>query len=252
MGYFVKQTKSSKALMAYIIIFTGVLAGYFLYDSAFEAIERFQKSQYEDLGAFVFLVLGILSAIAALYSSKKLFNWIRHPETHPIHVELSKFGKPELIASAIENELMMETKRFGASLLLENWVLNDDLFSVKIMRYDELIWLYPRQTDNRTNYVRMDTDWGVVLHDKRNQEIELKAGNTLKRKIDQASVARLNEAQSHVLHRAPWVKVGYTDKLHRLIVENSKNLDVILEIEMEEFRRNGSNLTERNRNQTTR
>ncbi len=146
-------------------------------------------------------VLGAISGLLLIVA----FVQISNPAAHPVMKNLKHFGDPKRIASEIDSELANSTMPSKNLSFTENWLLYTKGMQFSATRYEDIIWLYKKVTQHRTNGIPTGKTYSALVYDQHGTIF------TLPGKEQQ-----VDELLMSIANRAPWAIRGYSDQLFKL------------------------------------
>lgn len=166
---------------------------------ALYVVWRFRDAGWWALGAlaFVLLVVGVI-----IYYSWKT---IERPEESDLASRLSKWGDLRVISDSIEREFKNPTVRMGEGWQLGNrYFIRNGFFGMRIHRVDDLIWAYRKVVRHSINFIPTHRTYHVVLKFAETEE-DIQCDKNV-----------VDEVLHQIARSAPWVVLGFTDKLERI------------------------------------
>lgn len=146
------------------------------------------------------LIVGCLIALVLLWKIPDTLAHMRHmPANHPITIELSRFGEPEVIADEVDRELQEGRERIGNIGITENWFVYPKLGALSLMRLDEIVWVYKKIIRYHTNGAFSGKNAALIIWDKQGIGLTI----TDYEDITNGMLQALTE-------RVPWAIFGYT------------------------------------------
>lgn len=157
--------------------------------------------QFLRLG-YILVGLFLLLAFWALVLSKRRTDM---PERHPLCKCLSQYGPLYTLVPEIDADVASGSSTLGNATFSRNWVVSCWPTQVAVMRRDEIVWAYQKETKNRRYGMPTGTTYALILRDARGQLLELSSSEQ-----DVSSyLVRLGE-------ETPWVIFGFDQKLQEL------------------------------------
>jgi hypothetical protein len=161
-----------------------------------DAKEDFRTSGYIGLG------IGLIVLVVCLWLIFVALQRRGNPAKHPIMRALERFGDPEIVASEIENDMILDQQHYGKLCLTRNWLLDMNGGAFQATRLKDLAWIYKSITQHRTNGIPTGKAYGAYFWDRHGVLVNITGKEN--------QVEAMLEAVSQ---RIPWVLAGHTDEL---------------------------------------
>ena len=152
----------------------------------------------------VYIAIGALLFLA-LYATAQSKRRTEIPERHPISKELSQYGPLYSIVPEIDADVAHGTSTLSSTTFSRNWIISCWLTQVAVMKRDEIIWAYKKQTRHSLNFIPTGSSYGLVLRDSRGKLLELTS-----------SEKNVDFYLKSLAEQTPWVVFGHDRKLEKL------------------------------------
>jgi hypothetical protein len=149
-------------------------------------------------GIAVGLVIYALCGWLSIRTSRRMAT----PDSHPIMKSLATYGDPAVVAETINAEVNSDLKTFGPLSITQHWLFWPNTFSLRLMRYDDVVWIYKKVTKHRTNGIPTGTSHEAVINSSGGQTWTITSNE-----------AQVNAILESVYARAPWIAVGYAPEI---------------------------------------
>jgi hypothetical protein len=129
------------------------------------------------------------------------------PEQHPLCKSLSKYGPLYSLVPEIDAEFSAGASALGGVTFTQNWLIKCSVFESRVMRRDEIVWVYKKRTKHSVYFIPTGTTFASILRDSRGQLLEVRG-----------SEEQVSNLLAFITQPMPWIIVGYnrkTDKLYR-------------------------------------
>ncbi|HLK59604.1 MAG TPA: DUF6709 family protein [Chthonomonadaceae bacterium] len=159
-----------------------------------------EEGKYEFAPQFGLVVGGLLFLMAAW----NLLNAVKrsNPMEHPIAKGLAAYGNPLDIANTMDREASLQAFQSGGVMLTQNWLLMPSTFGLMVWPLDQLVWIYKKVTQHRTNGVPTGKTFTAVLCPR----------NGLSKEI-QTQDQNVDQILHEILQRRPYLFVGFGDQI---------------------------------------
>jgi hypothetical protein len=129
------------------------------------------------------------------------------PESHPLVVQLAKYGGLQDVRMRIDAEVRGEGggEKFGAMQITTNWLIHAAAYKTNVMATKDVIWAYPKVTKHYHSGIPTGKSYSAIIRDSKGQSVEISG------KKD--SVPKLLES---LQRRMPWVVLGFSKELEAL------------------------------------
>jgi hypothetical protein len=129
------------------------------------------------------------------------------PERHPLCKSLSKYGPLYSLVPEIDAEFGAGASDLGGVTFTKNWLVKCTVFESRVMRRDEIVWVYNKRTKHSVYFIPTGTTFAAILRDSRGQLLEVRG-----------SEEQISNLLAFIAQPMPWIIVGYdrkTDKLYK-------------------------------------
>lgn len=152
------------------------------------------------------LCISIPLLLLALWNLRKGFARQADPDRHPIVQALKVYGPTQEVALGIESEVRAEAGAPGPGkvLLTRSWLLHPHWFGLHIRRLQDIAWCYKKVVKHYHSFIPIGKSYSVMVWDKSGKSLEI----SCKEKEVRAILEGL-------LHRVPWMLVGYGKDLEK-------------------------------------
>jgi|GEM_PF-4577862 len=161
--------------------------------------------------------IGLLVAVAALAAVGWLvwtgLSWIRNPQHQKPFKQVEAWGDVDKIAERIELE-MMSTKaiRFSNTVITPSFIVARTIYNMKLMRTDQLIWVYQRVTKRKMYFVTVGKNHALSVNtDKDSLMIHGKA-------------KLVTQAIQQLATQKPWIIYGYSEELKKIYKQQREQM----------------------------
>lgn len=153
---------------------------------------------------YVALVVGGVALLLSLRAVLTTFARGTNPASHPIMRGLARFGPLDQIKANIDAEAMTPYQTIGATKFTENWVLNTGSMTLNAMRLGDVIWVYKKVTQHRTNGIPTGKTYNVQAFDRYGGGMSIAGKQNV-----------IDETLQTIYQRAPWIISGYNAELEK-------------------------------------
>jgi len=142
------------------------------------------------------------------------------PDSHPLLVQLAKYGGLQDVRMRIDSEIRGENggEKFGAMQITTNWLINAGAYKTNVMATRDVVWAYSKVTKHYHNGIPTGTTYSAIIRDSKAQSVEISG------KKD--SVPKLLES---LQRRMPWVLIGFSKELEALWVKEKPKFFQLIE-----------------------
>ena len=129
------------------------------------------------------------------------------PESHPLLMQLSKYGGLQDVRMRIDSEMRSEGggEKFGAMQITTNWLIHAAAYKTNVMATRDVVWAYPKVTKHYHSGIPTGKTYSAIIRDSKGQSVEISG------KKD--SVPKMLES---LQRRMPWVLIGFSKELEAL------------------------------------
>jgi hypothetical protein len=176
--------------------------------------------------ALASLVVAIPLMTTGIFLVVKLTLQSSLPGWHPIYRTLSKFGDPDAVARHVDEELRAvdSVLTVGRLTMTPHWLLQADLFDLRIAHVPELVWFYSVGSST------LSTENGsIILHNKRMESFEITG-----------QLGAINEAIQTLHRHAPWAFCGFDEQLRTQWRKDPRSLIKAVRTKRESIEKTGS------------
>jgi hypothetical protein len=179
----------------------------------------FRTSGYIGLGVgAIILVLCLWGLSRAAVRSIK-------PVRHPIMRSFKRYGAPADIAGQINQEMSRTHQTIGQVHVLSSWLAVVTGRTMTVARLEDIVWLYLKVTQHRTNGVNTGKTYSVVIWDRHGANISTTGKEAV-----------MSDLLSVVSQRAPWALVGYNVDVETAWKSNRGSVLSAVERRRQEFK----------------
>lgn len=122
---------------------------------------------------------------------------------HPIMRSLERFGDPKTVAQQIDMEVQTAQK-VGNVQLTRHWLLNAGNASLDATRIEDVVWIYKKVTQHRTNGIPTGKTYQALVWDRYGKCITFNGQEKV-----------VNETLDAIARQSPWAFMGYDDQLEK-------------------------------------
>jgi hypothetical protein len=129
------------------------------------------------------------------------------PESHPLLMQLAKYGGLQDVRMRIDSEMRSEGggEKFGTMQITTNWLIHAAAYKTNVMATRDVVWAYPKVTKHYHSGIPTGKTYSAIIRDSKGQSVEISG------KKD--SVPKMLES---LQRRVPWVLVGFSKELEAL------------------------------------
>ncbi len=147
---------------------------------------------------YIGLGVGLIVFLLCVWGLSKVIRRSGNPASHPIMRALGRFGEPEQVAEQINQEMSAPHEALGSLHLTPHWLVNSAGVSLAATRLEDVVWVYGKVAQHRTNGVPTGKTYSTLIWDRYGKNVTV----TGKEKA-------MQDALQAVYRRAPWAIVGY-------------------------------------------
>jgi hypothetical protein len=151
---------------------------------------------------FAFCLWGLINAVVRGADINK----------HPIMRSLARFGEPKMIADQINMEMAMAQKA-GNVDLTRHWLVNAGNASLEATRLEEVVWIYKKITQHRTNGIPTGKTFTALVWDRHGKCITINGKENV-----------IDETLDAIAGKVPWAIIGYDDQLEKAWRKDRQNM----------------------------
>jgi len=163
-------------------------------------LSRNNRDDFIGVGFFV-VCLGAGSLWALILAKRR----IEMPERHPLCKALAQYGPLYLIVPQIDADFAASNAKLGSTTFTPHWVISCWTTQSYVLRREEIVWIYKKQTTHSVNLIPTGSSCDLVLRDSRGKIVEISA-----------SEQDIDMYLSALAQQTPWVSFGYDKKLEKL------------------------------------
>jgi hypothetical protein len=168
------------------------------------------------------LVLAAIGvAVVVMITGWNLMKWklrSQNPAKHPLCKALSRYGPLEIIVPEVDAEVSTGWNHVGNSAIQsKSWIIQNTLASAKVMRRDEIIWVYKKRTKQSVNFIPTGTTYAAIISDRRGGVIEASGSE---QQVDDFIVGTVYEM--------PWIVAGYEKQLETLFKDRREEFSKVV------------------------
>lgn len=175
------------------------------------------------------LAAGIPCLVIGVWNLQKVLKRRSAPELHPIAKSLTKLSDyPESTAAQIDSEVQSDINKFSLESLqiTASWLLRQTRFGLDIMKLEQIVWIYEKVTQHRTNGIPTGKTYAAIIINRQGESIEI-PGN--KQNVEQILL--------EIINRVPWVLAGFSQELQNLwMSDRTKLFEVVEQRRWSEYR----------------
>ena len=154
---------------------------------------------------YVGLVFLVPLVLLASWNIMKAVRRMLDSSNHPIVRQLARFGDTADVSRSIDAEANSPAvTRVGTVTITQSWILQPSAFNLEVRKLDDLVWLYRRVTQHRTNGVPTGKTHAANICDRE--------GKTLSVQLKEQQVMELLERLNQ---RVPWAIAGFDQQLEK-------------------------------------
>ncbi len=179
----------------------------------FSAIMLDVSSGYRQQG-FIMLFFGLPLLGISCWNLRKWNIRRSESEQHPIIKNLAKQGEARDLAPKLNEEMLSPDKKtFGGITVLRNWIIGRFPFTLDIINFDQLVWVYRLETRHSINFIPTGTSVELVIMTKDKKQHKFSCNKN-----------QANDAIAEIFERAPWIYAGYSDELKHAWNKNAQGM----------------------------
>ncbi len=179
--------------------------------------------RYPDL-AYGMLVVAFPAFAFGLWNVAR---WRMHsvdPTGHPIARKLAEHGDLETVVNGMDHEFRTSHRRIGDILLTTSWMLKPTTFGLTALAMRDVIWVYKKVTQHKTNFIPTHKSFAVVIRSRSGLILEFSAND---RQTDEL----LQQAQLQV----PWAILGFDKQLEQQWLRDKNGFIAAVDVRREEY-----------------
>jgi len=176
-------------------------------------------------GGYLGIVIGALVLLLCLWGLSKVIRRGANPASHPIMASLKRFGEPKDVAQQLNQEMNAPHETRGALHLTPHWLVQSTGGSLNATRFDDVVWVYGKVTQHRTNGVPTGKTYSTLIWDRHGKLITLNGK-------EQA----MQEALQAVYRHAPWIIVGFKPEIEKAWKSNRQAILAAVDQRRQEVR----------------
>ncbi len=154
------------------------------------------------------LAVGLPCLLLAMWNLHKVFKRRVNPQSHPIAKTLSEFDdSPAILAAKIDSEVQSKNNKYSLGLLTitPSWLLRETRYGLDILKLEQLVWIYSKVTQHRTNGIPTHKSYAAILLNRQGKSLEITGKEQ-----------EINQVIQEIIQRVPWVIMGFSDELQQL------------------------------------
>jgi hypothetical protein len=157
---------------------------------------------------YIGLAVGGVVLLLSLFGLSR-FAGRSNPLNHPIMKRLAKFGDAEQVASQIDMEMSGDHPKAGNAHFTRSWLVQATGASLNATRFNDIMWVYKKITQHRTNGIPTGKTYSVLIWDRYGQCITINAKENV-----------INEVIDATLNRAPGAIGGFNKEIETMWNKN--------------------------------
>jgi hypothetical protein len=145
------------------------------------------------------------------------FSWISKPQEHKLVKLVQSWGDADKIAERLEQELQSsQALKLGNTVFTPNFVVQRNSYNFKLLRTDQLIWVYQRITKQKTYFITTGKTHALSI-------------NTAKESLlINGKDKVVAQVMQQLATQKPWIIFGYSDELKKFY--NSKRAQMVKDV----------------------
>jgi hypothetical protein len=156
------------------------------------------------LPGFIGIPIGVLVALLSLLGLSRALGRNGDPLKHPIMRSLARFGDPQTVADQIDMEMQGEHPTLNNTHFTRTWLIQQGPLSFNATRLEDVVWLYKKVTQHRTNGIPTGKSYAALIWDRYGKCITISANEQNVEKILGAAY-----------NRSPWAMAGWSKDLEK-------------------------------------
>jgi hypothetical protein len=157
---------------------------------------------------YIGLAVGAVVLLVSLFGLSR-FASRSNPQNHPIMKRLAKFGDVEQVASQIDMEMGGDHPKVANTHFTRNWLLQATGSSLSATRFNDVMWVYKKITQHRTNGIPTGKTYSALIWDRYGQCITINGKENV-----------VNQVIEAALTRAPGAIGGYNTEIQNMWNKN--------------------------------
>jgi hypothetical protein len=167
----------------------------------------FMLDTHTDFRMMGFIGLGAITVLllVAVFLLYRLLRRIQDPTQHPVMAGFKRYGQNrERAMEHFQREMDSEHLTVGKLHLTKNWLAQVGSSSLQTMLLKDIVWMYRKTTQHRTNGIPTGKTHSAIFHDRYGTTVEVKA----KEKV-------VNEMLTEAAARSPHAFMGFDKQLEK-------------------------------------
>jgi hypothetical protein len=169
-------------------------------------------SDFKTMG-YVGLVGTAVVGLACLYLIFTGLGRLSNPNRHPAVKALGRFGDPQTIAQQMHHELSGSHPQVGNLHFTRHWVINKSGASLDVTRPQDVVWIYKKVTQHRTNGIPTGKTYAALIYDRHGKIMTIPGKEPI-----------VNEMLTATYQNAPWAEVGFSAEIEKMWNKNRQQL----------------------------
>jgi hypothetical protein len=135
--------------------------------------------------------------------------WMRKPKEQRVAMLVQSWGDADKIAERLEQELRSsQALKLGNTVFTPNFVVQRNSYNFKLLRTDQLIWVYQRITKQKTYFITTGKSHALSINTDKESLLINGKEKVVAKVLQQLAAQR------------PWIIFGYSDELKKAYKSN--------------------------------
>ncbi len=153
---------------------------------------------------YVGLGIGIPLFLVGLVNVIRSVRFGSNPALHPVARRLAALGSATELAMGIDSEASasLAARTAKKPFVMQSWVVAPEFFNLKVVRLPDVVWLYKRVVQHRTNFIPTGKTFAAILCTRDGRVTEIGG-----REKD------VDEVLKQSAERVPWAATGHSPEI---------------------------------------
>jgi hypothetical protein len=123
---------------------------------------------------FIGLGVGLVVFLLCAWGISRVMARSSDPSRHPIIRKLARYGDAHTIATQIDYEVNHEKSQTVDGLrFTRSWFVRASSSSLDVMRLDDIVWVYKKVIQHRTNFIPTGKTYAALIWDRHGKHMEI-------------------------------------------------------------------------------